>query len=251
MSDGGTAAKEGGRARRPSARRKRTAGDTAERILKAARDEFAAHGLAGARVDLVARRARVNKRMIYHYFGSKEALYRAVLSATYAAIRDGERALELDADAPEEAMRRLVRFTFRHFIENPWFIRLLNAENVVRARYLKQLPDIKERHAPLVDRLRVLLDCGAERGVFRNDVDPVQLYITIASVGYFYLSNIHTLSTIFGTDLASPEPLEVREDHAVEVVLGYLKHRSGGNSQHAPAAAATAADATAPSGSAE
>ena len=229
MTDEGTAANEGGAARRPAVRRKRTAGDTADRILKAARDEFAAHGLAGARVDLVARRARVNKRMIYHYFGSKEALYRAVLSATYGEIRDGERALELDADAPEEAMRRLVRFTFRHFVENPWFIRLLNAENVVRARYLKQLPDIKERHAPLVDRLSVLLDCGAERRVFRRDVDPVQLYITIASVGYFYLSNIHTLSTIFGTDLAGPEPLEVREDHAVEVVLGYLKHQPAGN----------------------
>src|SRR6266540_995325 len=52
---------------------------TRERILGAALKEFSAHGFAGARVDRIARRARINKRMLYHYFGNKEGLFRAIL----------------------------------------------------------------------------------------------------------------------------------------------------------------------------
>src|ERR1700754_2019020 len=74
-------------------------------ILAAATDEITAKGLGGARVDEIAARAGVNKRMIYHYFGDKDGLYLAVLEATYAAIRTAEIELELETLAPTEGIR--------------------------------------------------------------------------------------------------------------------------------------------------
>lgn len=192
-------------------------------ILAAARAEFAERGLEGARIDAIANRATINKRMLYHYFGSKDALYCAVLSEAYREIREGERALQLDQYGPIEAVERLVRFTFRHFLECPWFIALLTNENLLRARYLRTLPEMHGLHSPLVGQLRKLIQRGGESGHFRTDVDPVQLYISIAALGYFYVSNNATLSVIFDTDLSRTGHVNARETHAVEMVLDHLR----------------------------
>ncbi len=203
--------------------RKRNPELTKGDILRAAHDEFCERGFDGARVDNIASRAGANKRLLYHYFGDKEELYCAVLSDAYRTIRAGEKELSLDKYSPEDAMDRLVRFTFRHFHQNPWFIRLLTTENLYHARFLKLLPEIRELHSPLVAQIQTLIERGAEKGVFRRDVDPVQLYISIAALGYFYLSNIHTLSVIFDTDLAHITLIQEREAHAVAMVLDHLR----------------------------
>jgi AcrR family transcriptional regulator len=200
---------------------------TRREILEAARAEFAVRGLDGARVDRIAERAGANKRMIYHYFNSKDALYSAVLEDVYREIRIGEFGLDLEHKAPAEAMRGLVRFTFGHFLAHPWFISILNNENLHRARYLCRLPTIRELHSPLIGQIEDILRRGVETGAFRQNVDSVQLYITIASLGYFYLSNVHTLSTIFGIDLAAKPRLDARLDHIEEVVMGYLRPVAG------------------------
>ena len=122
-----------------------------------------------------------------------------------------------------EAMDRLVRFTFRHFLANPWFPRLLAVENLQNARFLKQIRDIPELHSPLVSEIREILARGNKAGVFRADVDPMQLYISIAALGFFYLSNRHTLAKIFGRALDAPASLDERGRHIVDVVLGYLR----------------------------
>ncbi len=206
----------------PAARPRRPA-ETRERILAAATEEFAARGLAGARVDAIATRARANKRMLYHYFGNKDALFTAVLERAYADIRAREGALDLDRTAPREAMRRLVRFTFRYFVDNPHFVALLNSENLHRARHVRGSPRVVGINGPLIDALARLLARGAKTRQFRAGVDPLQLYITIAGVCYFYFSNVHTLSTIFARDLLAPAALARREAHVVEVVLGFLR----------------------------
>ncbi|WP_274423344.1 TetR/AcrR family transcriptional regulator [Chelativorans sp. YIM 93263] len=195
-------------------------------ILAAGRAEFAERGLEGARIDAIANRASINKRMLYHYFGGKDALYCAVLAEAYREIREGERALQLDQYEPVEAVERLVRFTFRHFLECPWFIALLTNENLLKARYLRTLPEMHGLHSPLVGQLRKLIHRGGEAGVFRPGVDPVQLYISIAALGYFYVSNNATLSVIFETDLSESQQIATREAHAVEMVLNFLKFRS-------------------------
>ncbi len=196
---------------------------TRERILSAALKEFAAHGFAGARVDAIARRADINKRMLYHYFGDKQGLYLAVLEDTYAAIRAAEIGLNLKDSDPVEGMRKLVLFTWQYFIDHPEFLSLLATENFNRTAYLKKSRRIRNLHAPLGEMIGDLLKRGAARGVFRTGVDPVELYISIAGLGFFYMSNRHTLSTIFGRDLAAPARLTQRGKHIVEVVLAFLK----------------------------
>jgi AcrR family transcriptional regulator len=196
---------------------------TRQRILDAATTEFAAHGLAGARVDEIAARANANKRMLYAYFGGKEELWLTVLETAYAAKRGEERAVVVDGLDPREAMAALVRFNLRYTAAHPEFVALLNQENVHRAAHLTRSARVRALYSPLLETLAAVLARGVGAGVFRAGVDPRQLYITIVAVGHFYCANIHTLSAILGEDLASDAALALREAHAVEVVLGYLR----------------------------
>jgi TetR/AcrR family transcriptional regulator len=209
--------------RRPlSGLRRRRPAATRRRILAAATFEFAGKGLAGARVDEIAARARVSKRMLYHYFGDKEALWLAVLEQAYLQIRGEERGLDVSRLAPAVGMRRLMEFTMRYVQSHPEFIALLLGENLHRARYLRQSRKIRDMHTSLLDAIGDLLKRGSRTGVFRKGVDPAELYITIAALGFFYFSNIHTLSTIFGRDFSSAAARRRHLDHSVKVVLGFL-----------------------------
>lgn len=213
------------RQKKAVAMRPRDAEKTKAAILKAARDEFCSQGFNGARVDAIAERAQANKRLLYHYFGNKEALYSAVLLDAYQEIRGGERELSLGQYDPVEAVDRMVRFTFRHYLANPWFPRLLAVENLQNARFIKQIKDIPALHSPLVEELSAIVARGSAAGIFRSDVDPVQLYISIAGLGYFYVSNMNTLSVIFGRDLSQFSMIQEREAQAVQMVLDYLRTR--------------------------
>ena len=208
---------------RRSEPRSARANATRARILAAAIAEFAAHGLAGARVDDIAARAHANKRMLYAYFGGKEELWLTVLETVYAAKREQERQVAVDGLDPREAMAALVRFNLRYTAAHPEFVALLNQENVHRADYLKRSEKVRALYSPLVETLSGVLARGVADGVFRSGVDPRQLYITIVALGHFYCANIHTLSAILGSDLAGEAALAAREVHAVEVVLGYLR----------------------------
>ncbi len=203
--------------------RRRNPENTKRDILNAARLEFCEHGLGGARVDRIALRAAANKRLLYHYLGNKEDLYAAVLLDAYREIREGESALHLEALAPDEAMRRLVRFTFDHFHANPWFIRLLATENILRGQFVRQIAEIPRMHSPIVQQIATLLKAGEAAGQFRPGVDPVHLYISIAGLSYFYFSNIHTLSAIFAVPLTDPAEVAARRDHVEAVILGFLR----------------------------
>lgn len=196
---------------------------TRARILRAAVVEFADKGLGGARVDQIAARAAANKRMLYHYFGNKEDLFLASLESVYEDIRAHERTLHLEDQPPLDAMRRLVTFTWDYFVANPHFISMLNTENLHRARYLRRSNRIQAMHSPLVALIASILERGAEQSVMRARVDATQLYISIAALAYFYLSNVYTLSTIFSRNFAAPAERARRRDHVVEVILGYLR----------------------------
>jgi AcrR family transcriptional regulator len=191
-------------------------------ILRAATEEFAYHGLGGARVDRIAEKADINKRMLYYYFGNKEDLFLAVLEQAYRDIRDAEVELNLSRTDPIEGIRRLIAFTWNYYLEHPEFLRLLNSENLHRAEHLKRSAEIREMHSPFIAMIDDLLERGRRDGVFRAGVDPVQLYISIASLSYFYLSNRHTLSTIFGRELLAPRERAERLGHMTDLVLGYL-----------------------------
>jgi AcrR family transcriptional regulator len=195
---------------------------TRARILDAATQEFARHGLGGARVDRIAERAGANKRMLYYYFGDKDELFLAVLEDAYARIRRAELELRLGDVPPAEGVRRLVEFTWRYYLRHPEFLTLLNSENLHRARHLKRSKHITSMNSPLIETLGGVLRRGEAEGAFRGDVDPLQLYISIAGLAYFYLSNNHTLSRVFGRDLASAAERRARLAHMESLVLGYL-----------------------------
>jgi TetR/AcrR family transcriptional regulator len=196
---------------------------TREAILAAAQHEFAAKGLSGGRVDAIARRARANKRMIYHYFGNKDGLYLAALERVYEDLRGTERTLDLAHLAPEAAIRRLVEFTFDYSRRHPELISLINNENLHGAKHLRKSKKVRELHSPFVALIGDILRRGVAQGVFRPDLDPVDLYITIAAVGYFYLSNNRTLSAIFGRDLGSAAACRSRKRHNVDLILHAIR----------------------------
>jgi AcrR family transcriptional regulator len=196
---------------------------TRRRILDAATEEFARYGLGGARVDRIAARSRANKRMLYYYFGSKEDLFLAALEESYARIRSAERALDLEHSDPREALRRLVDFTWRYFLEHPEFMTLLNSENLHKGRHVRRSRRVRDLHSPLVGTLRGILRRGERAGLFRRGVDPVQLYISIAGEGYFYLSNRYTLSRIFARDLMERRALAARARHNADMILNALR----------------------------
>ena len=191
-------------------------------ILAAARDEFAEFGLGGARMDRIAERAGLNKRLIYYYFEDKEQLFRAVLEQAYLHIREEERKLKLLELKPADAIRRLVEFTWDYYLAHPEFLTLLNSANLHKARHLAESKRARELNSPLIETLAAVLERGRREGTFRGGVDPVQLYVSIAGMAYFYLSNSHTLSAIFGRDLLAPKARSERLGHMTDVILGYL-----------------------------
>ena len=196
---------------------------TKQRILASATAEFARYGLGGARVDRIAKRAGANKRMLYYYFGDKEGLFLAALEDRYAHIRNAERSLRLEHLEPREALGRLVEFTWRYFLEHPEFLTMLNSENLHKGRHVRTSRRVPEMHSTLVDTLRAVLAKGEALGIFRAGLDPVQLYISIAGEGYFYLSNRYTLSRIFNRDLMAPRALAGRARHIRQMILNAVR----------------------------
>lgn len=197
----------------------RDADATKARILKAALNEFARNGFGGARVDVIAEKADANKRMLYHYFGSKEDLFQTVLENAYIDIRDAEQKLALDHLPPKEALARLVRFTWEYYLKHPEFITLVNSENLHRAKHLKKSEIVKIYSRRFVSMVDTILERGVASGDFRTGIDPVQLNITIAAIGYYYLTNRFTGSIIFERDLMAKEALEERLRFNIDTIM--------------------------------
>jgi AcrR family transcriptional regulator len=197
----------------------RDAEATKARILAAAKREFAKSGLGGARVDVIAAGAKANKRMIYHYFGNKEALFRTVVEAAYVDIRTAEQKLHLEDLPARDALEKLIRFTWDYYLKNPEFITLVNSENLHRARHVKDSEVFKNISRRFVDMVGKLLDRGVAEGAFRPGIDPVQLNITIAAIGYYYLTNRFTGSILFERDFMAPEALEERLRFNLETIM--------------------------------
>lgn len=193
-----------------------------EAILTAARKEFSAFGLGGARLERIAEVAGVHKKLVYYYFTDKDGLFSAVLESVYEEIRDAQLYLDLKGMAPLAALRRLVEFTWEYYIAHPEFITFLNSENLHKARHLAAMPRIRQLNSPLVQTLEDILARGQKEGLFRAGIDPMHLYITMAGCAYFYLSNIHTLSVGFNREFNSPKMLTQRMLHIMDVVTAYV-----------------------------
>ena len=192
-------------------------------IVAVATREFADKGLAGGRIDEIAAATRTSKRMIYYYFGSKEGLYVAVLEEAYRSIRAIEQGLQLDDLAPEDALRKLVGFTVDYQRANPDFVRLVMNENIHRGQFLAQSKTIQQLNVPAIGAVEAVYRRGVKAGVFRKDIDPVDLHMSISALSFFNVSNRHTFALIFKRELDTPQAIVSRRDSIVEMVVRFLR----------------------------
>lgn len=190
----------------PTTQRQKLAAATRQRIFRIAIAEFSDKGLSGARVETIASRSKVNIRMIYHYFGGKEALYIEVLEFVLARLREAELALRLDVEriAPAEGILQLYDFIERHFTKHPELLKLLSWENLNRARYLKRSRAAMEMSSPVLDMLAALIARGEADGTLRPGLDALHVYVALVSMAYFHKSNAFTISAMFSTDMLAP-----------------------------------------------
>jgi AcrR family transcriptional regulator len=196
------------------------------RIVAAAIEEFAARGFKGASMDAIAARTHTTRALINYYFGSKEKLYIAVLEQVYSEIRDAEGGLDLDHLEPAAAVRRIVEFTYTYYVEHEGFVRLVVAENQARGRHLKKSKAMRTLNRPIIDRLADVIARGQKRGVFRRDVDPVEVHKAIAALGMFNVTNQYTFGAIFQREMGAKGDLAGRREMVSEVILSYLQRRA-------------------------
>lgn len=206
----------------PTTERARDAGRTRTEILDVATAEFAAHGYTGARVDEIAALTRTTKRMIYYYFGGKKQLYIAVLERAYARIRTAEQQVNVDHMDPMTAVRRIAEVTFDHHEAHPEFIRLVSVENVHNAEHVKELTAMVDLGTPVIRLLEELLDRGRSMGLFRADIDAIDVHMMISAFCCFRVSNRHTFGAIFGRDLVDPERHHYYRTMCGDMITRYL-----------------------------
>jgi AcrR family transcriptional regulator len=150
---------------------------TRQRILDAALAEFAVKGFAGARVDAIARRAGNNKRMLYHYFGDKEGLFRAVLR-----YKIKERMSLVEAQAPQSDLVSNLPLWFKQNCHDADWVRLLAWESLQTTN--NSVPDGKERRR-LARQAATHIRQKQAAGTLRNDVAADHLQLAKTSLAMF------------------------------------------------------------------
>ena len=196
---------------------------TKRNIVEVATREFAQKGYGGARVDAIAAKTRTSKRMIYYYFGSKEGLYLAVLEEAYSGIRRAEATLDLEKLPPEAALSTIVGFTFDYYNKHPEFVRLVMNENIMDGAHMARSKTISKLNVTVIDAMRRIVSRGQKARLFRRDIDPIELHMSISALGIFNVANRATFSTIFKRDMTTPRALAKRREEVVEIVLRHVR----------------------------
>lgn len=201
----------------------RSGAETRERILGVAMKEFSRKGYNGARVDGICRAARINPRMIYHYFGGKAALYVACLERVLGDLRREELKLDVDHVSPFDGVLQLFDFIHRHFGTHPEIISLLNGENLLHAEFLRRSTIVPAISSPVLDLIAKLLRRGAADGTLRPGIDPLQLYVAMVALSSYHRSNAYTLSHIFKTDLLDRKWQAAQERQAKTMLAAFVR----------------------------
>jgi len=157
--------------------------------------------------------------MIYYYFGSKAQLFVEVLETAYEKMNEAEARIDIDLEEPVSALTTIVHFVWQYYLDHPEFITLLNSENLLKGRHIKKSARASELSSPAVAILEDVLRSGVEKGVFRADKRARDLYIEIAALGYFYLSNHYTLSVFLNADLRGKGELDHWKSVITDTVL--------------------------------
>lgn len=195
---------------------------TRKNIIEIASEEFALSGLTGARIDEIAARTRTSKRMIYYYFGDKDGLYLSALENAYQMVRQGEGQLDIEHLPPLDALKRLVEFTFDHHRQHESFIRMVMIENIHHGEFLERSKTIRQLNVTAIDHIKKLYARGVKEGLFRKNLDPIELHWQISALCFFNVSNRATFSKIFGRDFGSADAQTSLRKNVVDMVVRYV-----------------------------
>lgn len=199
----------------------RDSAKTKHDILKAAEYEFAEKGFYGARVDEIAVKAKINKRMIYEYFGNKEQLYKTVLITVYSRLGVLEvNLLTQDSDCIE-VIRKIIKLHFDFLHDNPTYVSLILWENLNKGKYFKDI-DFRNIKDPTINQLRSIIRRGKEEKVFRSVVDEDQFILSLITFSFPYFSNRYTLSKLLSMQIDDADDVKKRIEHVTEILLLYL-----------------------------
>ena len=208
--------------KRFSSRKRRNPEASRARLEAVGERLFAERGYDGVTVAMISSEARLNRRMLYHYFGNKEGLYRAVIGRAYERLAAMEAELA-DAAAPaEDLVERMIRAYYEFLGAHPGIVRLLTWENLRQGRTAQTL-DIASAKTPILEALRESMAQGKREGRFRGSVDERQLLVSCMALSFFYFSNRYTLSQSVGVDFGGEDAVERRIRHVVRLVLDGIR----------------------------
>ena len=191
---------------------------TKQRLLDAAIDLFSRRGYHAVSVDEIVAAARVNKRMVYHYFESKDGIYRSALQEVYGRLEKVEfHAVELAGTAREKVTRLLDSY-FAFLDGNPEFVQLLQWENLERGRHIIESQHLLTKN-PFMEKFRQIVDEGVASGDFRRNLNITHLMIHFIGLCFIYYSNRYSLSQALNLDLGSPQVKAEGRHHALSLVF--------------------------------
>src|SRR5690606_7923744 len=127
--------------------------------------------------------------------------------------------IDIDLSEPVDALTTVVHFVWQYYLDHPEFITLLNSENLLKGQHIKRSARASELSSPAVQILDQVLKSGVDKGIFRSDTTARDLYIQIAALGYFYLSNRYTLSVFLNADLRGAGELEHWKSVITDTIL--------------------------------
>lgn len=207
---------------------------TRRRILEAAIRLFAAHGYHAVSVDQIVAAARINKRMVYHYFGSKEALFGEALHAVYSTLESIEFHAVERGRGPREKLTRLIESYFEFLESNPEFTQLLLWENLEKGRHIAKGSHPLTKN-PFMERFRSIIEQGIADGEFRPDLDVPHLLIHFIGLCFIYHSNRFSLSQGLSMDLGDARVRAQGLDQVINLVFeGVARHPSARRDQTPP-----------------
>ncbi|MDE7540944.1 TetR/AcrR family transcriptional regulator [Gluconobacter sphaericus] len=200
----------------------RDADQTRQNILEVALKEFSEYGLAGARVDRIAKGTRTTKGMIYYHFGDKDGLYKAVLEEIYPKLRNLEEKLDKSDLNPIEELEKIIDFTFDYHKNNENFVRMVMIENINNGKTLRSTDIDTVLSQNILMELNSILKRGQDLGVFKRSITPTDLHLLYTSFCFYRVSNHHTVSTVLGINMLSSSN-SIRHKNLVKtMIITYL-----------------------------
>ena len=191
--------------------------DTVQRILRAAEENFAERGLAGARTGAIARAARVNKALLYYYFSSKEELHRFTLNTLFQQLHAQMNAALDEPGTPRQQLLRYINSYFDFMTAHPNYPRLFERELTSEKPQLAGL--VREHLRPLHQRLTAVIRAGIAKGEFRR-VEPRHTIFNLVAITVFYFAAAPVLTEVWKCDPLTPRLVAARR----RAILDFVEH---------------------------